>query len=653
MSDAKWKLMVDWQGDGEFAGADDEVTSATLGLSLRHMRDLRSEYIDPARLDIQLANIDHKYSPPNTASPLFGALKPGRKVWLRAAFPCDEFGDMPGTSLADHAPGYGAAYLWMDANDDFHIAADGGAQTSGAHSGRRIATMDFSLADVSFGCDFTRGSDAARHGGLILRYTDADNFLYLRITGTDLQVRKVEQGVDTLLTLAAMQWNAGDKRFVQIELHGDSIRVFIDRQQMITVQSSFSTTATQHGLYCDGAADHLWQQFGGWVSLFHGDVESIDPQPGAGPRPGQCRIRAYDEMRRLESVTLYMYATSSFPQTSDEILGDILDYSGVDTASRRLDAGTALVPQLWSPPLWGAQAADEIRRLQDEEDGFIYVDGHGYWRMESRGHREAAPHSAARATLRARNDGADAYFSALEWSDGVNNIENKVFMRVRDATNHGNRTAWTLGETPHFDADETREFLAESKDFDVVGGQLSPQANTDYTANTLADGTGTDITAQLTVTYPATSLYSGKGTLIRVRFGNTAGYLTRLGMRTVNALTFNAPVLVTAEHVNSQLTYGQRIRSIDARWTREVQPAQATVARRLDRKSLPRTALSVTLPSGSDANLLLMLQAGLSDRLAVHYEDMGVDGDFFVEGYTLEVGQSGKQVERTLLLQQA
>ena len=653
MSDAKWKLMVDWQGDGEFAGADDDITPAALGLSLRHMRDLRSEYIDPARLDIRLANFDHKYSPPNTASPLFGALKPGRKVWLRAAFPCDDFGDIAGTSLADHAPEYGAAYRWTDASHDFRIAADGGAQTNGARSGRRIATMDFGLADVSFGCDFTRGNNATQHGGLTLRYADADNFLYVRVMPNAVQVRRVEQGSDALVGESALQWNAGERRFIQVLLHGDSIRVFVDEKQVIAARSGFNRNATRHGLYSDGAANHLWQQFGGWASLFYGDVESIDPQPGAGPGAGQCRIRAYDEMRRLESVTLYMYATSSFPQTSNEILKDILNYAGVDAGIRRLDAGTELVPQLWSPPLWGVQAADEIRRLQDEEDGFIYVDEHGLWRMESRVHREAAPHSAARATLRARNDGTDAYFSALEWSDGVGNIENKVFMRVRDATNHGHRTAWTLGETPHFDAGETREFLAESKDFDVVGGQLSPQASTDYAANTQPDGTGTDITAQLAVTYPATRLYNGKGTLIRVRFGGTAGYLTRLGMRTVNALTFNAPVLVTAEAANSQLTYGQRIRSIDARWTREVQSAQATVARRLARKSSPPTALSVTLPNGSDANLLLMLQVRLSDRLAVHYEDMGVDGDFFIEGYTLEVGQSGKQLERTLLLQQA
>ena len=647
MSDAKWKVMVDWSGDGRFAEAGDDVTADTLGLSLRHRRDLKTEYMDAARLDIRLANSDHRYSPPNAASPLFGSLKPGRKVWLRAAFPCDEFSDRHGTLLADHAPEYGSAYRWTTPNQDFRIAADGGAQTNGSHTGRRVATMDFGLADVSFGCELTRGSDTTRHAGLTLRYTDADNFLYLRTTGSALQLRKVERGADTLIAQSALQWSAGIRRFIQVELHGDHIRVLVDRQQVIAARSAFNTAATRHGLYCDGAADHLWQQFGGWVSLFYGDLHSIDPQPNHQ----ECGIRAYDEMRRLEDVTLYMYATASLPQTSDEMLSDMLRYAGASAEHRLLDTGIELVPRLWSPSLWGVRAADEIQSLQDEEDGFIYVDGHGFWRLENRGHRDGGPHGTARAVLRSRGDGADAYFSALEWSDGVDNIENKLFMRIRDATNHGHRTAWTLGETPHFDAGETREFLAESKDFDVVGGQLTPQANTDYTANTEADGDGADITAQLSVTYPATRLYNGKGTLIRVRFGSTAGYLTRLAMRTANALTYNAPLLLTAESTRSQGDYGQRVRSIDARWTREVQRAQATLDRRLARRSSPRATLRVTLPNGSDANTLAMLQLRLSDRVALRYEDMGVDGAFFIEGHSLEVTRDGKRMERTLLLQ--
>ena len=648
MSEAKWKLLVDWQGDGKFAGADNDITDAALQLSLRHMRDLKTEYMDAAQLNIRLANSHHKYSPPNTASPLFGSLKPGRKVWLRAAFPCDEFSDSQGTLLADHAPEYGSAYRWTTPNRDFRIAANGGAQTSGSHSGKRIATMDFGLADVSFGCDITRGSDTDRHGGLTLRYKDVNNFLYLRATDSALQLRKVERDTDTLIAQSALQWSAGVRRFIQVELHGDIIRVFADSQQVIAARSAFNAAATRHGMYCDGAADHLWQQFGGWVSLFYGDLHSIDPYPNHQ----ECGIRAYDEMRRLEDVTLYMHSTSSFPQSSDEILSDMLRYSGVSAEHRMLDPSIELVPHLWSPSLWGVQAADEIQSLQDEEDGFIYVDGHGFWRLENRSHRDFCPHDTAKAVLRSSSGSANAHFSTLEWIDGVDNVENKLFLRIRDATNHGHRTAWTLGETPYFNAGETRAFLAECKDFDVVGGQLTPQANTDYTANTEADGAGTDITAQLSVTYPATRLYNGKGTLIRVQFGRTAGYLTRLATRTPSALTYNAPLLLTAESARSQSDYGLRVRSIDARWTREVQHAQATLDRRLARRSSPRTTLRVTLPNGSDANTLLMLQLRLSDRVALRYEDMGVNGDFFIEGHSLEAAQGGKRFERTLLLQQ-
>ena len=555
------------------------------------------------------------------------------------------------TILDDHAPDYGESYAWTTPDSDFRIARGGGAQTNGTRAGKRIATMDFGLADVSLGCGFTRGRNAIRHGGLTLRYTDADNFLYIRVNRGAVQLRKVENGSDTRLARVALSWDAMDTRFIQAELHSDSIRVFVDRRQVIAANSDLNASATRHGLYCDGAADHTWRQFGGWASLFYGDLHSIEPQPNTK----QCHIRAYDEMRRLENATLYMYATSSFPQTSDDILGDILDYAGVESAERLLDTGTTLVPELWSPALWDVQAVDEIRRLQDEEDGFVYVDGRGFWRLESRNHRDYAPHTNARATLRSasHSDGrASAYFSSLQWSDGVDNIENKLFMRIRNATNYGHRTTWALSETPRFDAGETREFLAESKDFDVVGGQLQPKKNTDYTANTQADGGGADITDELTVTYPATRLYNGKGTLIRVKFGGTTGYLTRLGMRTVNALVFGAPVLVSAESASSEASYGQRIHSIDARWTRPAHRAQATLDARLARRSRPRAAIRVTLPNGSDLNSLLALQLQLSDRIRLLYEGMGVDGEFFIEGHTLELRQGGKRTERALLLRQ-
>ena len=224
-------------------------------------------------------------------------------------------------------------------------------------------------------------------------------------------------------------------------------------------------------------------------------------------------------------------------------------------------------------------------------------------------------------------------------------------MRIRDATNQGAQTGWTLSDKPQFNANETKDFLAESKDYDIVGGQVAPVENTDYDANTNQDGSGTDISSELTVTHPNTADFNGKGTLIRVKFGATAGYLTLLKLRTLNAFTYDDPLLLLAEDSTSKDTYGERIKTIDALWTREVGVALATVQSRRDRKKDPKTVLKIVVPNGSKANMILSLQRGFSDRVTVSYADMGINEDFFIEGHRLNVNEGWTLVTRELLLQ--
>ena len=179
-----------------------------------------------------------------------------------------------------------------------------------------------------------------------------------------------------------------------------------------------------------------------------------------------------------------------------------------------------------------------------------------------------------------------------------------------------------------------------------MAGQLTPVENTDYDANTQQDGSGTDISSELTVTHPNTVDYNGKGTLVRVKFGATAGYLTLLKLRTLNAFIFDDPVLVLAEDNTSKTTYGQRIKSIEARWTREVGVAQATVDSRLARKKDPKTVLNIVVSNGSKANMMLILQRAFSDRVTVNYSTMGINGDFYVEGHRLIVSQGWTMVTK-------
>ena len=650
MAQAKWRVHVDWNNDGDFSDSNEDVTSDVLGLTLDHYRDMATGHAEAARLELELKNDDHKYSRPNGSSPLSVDLKPGRMAWVRAAYPVDEFTDSAGTQLAAHTPDYDSGFAWSEDLQGFDIAPGGtSAETDGVQSsGDCVATMDFGQADVSFGCDFTRGTDGSDHGGLCFRYSDTTNYLYVRVTGTAIEVRKVDAGSDSQVATASHTWSSGATKFLQVVLHGSSIRVFVNDSGSVDTTSLFNNTATKHGLFCDDEADHSWDSFGGWVSLFHGPIDSLHPRPGLGEQ--YCYVRALDDMERLTSVRLYMYATSALPQGSDDILGDILDYANVGANPRLLDSGTTLVPNTFSPAIWGVLATDEIHRLQDEEDGFIYVDGHGYWRLENRTHRTSAPHTTSQATIKDTDDGTNSYFSELVWDDGVDNVENMVYMRVRGYTNNGSQTAWTLSEKPQFASSETKEFLAESVNHDTVGGQVTPVENTDYDANTQQDGGGTDISSELTVTHANTTDYNGKGTLIRVAFGATAGYLTLLQLRTLNAIDFDDPVLLLQEDSTSKTAYGERARTIEARWTREVDVALATVASRLARKKDPKTVINVKVPNGSKANLMLMLQRGLSDRVTVSYSDMGISEDFFVEGRTITVSQGWTAVAGELLL---
>ena len=137
--------------------------------------------MESARLDLELRNDTHRYSPPNAASPLYGNLAPGRRVWVRAAYPFDSLSGTPGARLADRVPDLGAEFSWTEHGDAFEIAPSGaGVRTAGARTGQRTATIDLGSPDVSFGCWFTRNGSSS-HGGLCLRRS-ADGYLYIRVT---------------------------------------------------------------------------------------------------------------------------------------------------------------------------------------------------------------------------------------------------------------------------------------------------------------------------------------------------------------------------------------------------------------------------------------------------------------------------------------
>jgi hypothetical protein len=80
-----WKIFIDWQRNGNFTEAIDDVTSYVksaewfLGMTLPYQDDAND-----STLRLVLDNSDKRFSPENSASPLAGKVAPLRPVRVQS-----------------------------------------------------------------------------------------------------------------------------------------------------------------------------------------------------------------------------------------------------------------------------------------------------------------------------------------------------------------------------------------------------------------------------------------------------------------------------------------------------------------------------------------------------------------------------------------
>ena len=298
--------------------------------------------------------------------------------------------------------------------------------------------------------------------------------------------------------------------------------------------------------------------------------------------------------------------------------------------------------------LWRLSARRALDRLQDEEDGLIYMDGRGRLRLEASGHRDQGSHLSSRAVFRTRA-GDGPYLSDLVWSGDGSRVENRTTFRFRSLADQGAQEVWRLRDIPAIPPGESRDFLAESSSYDAVDAIRVPAATTDYTANAEADGSGADLTGDLTVTLPSQPDFQGRGTLVRVANGSRTdtAYVTLLKLRAGRAYREAEPTIYEASDADSRRQHGERSRQVDCLFIDNYAAAREAAQARLTRRKDPRPWLSLTIPNGNGPNLSQVVHRVLSDRITVVYGEMGIDRDFFIEGMTLDaVAATGEVTAR-------
>jgi hypothetical protein len=216
---------------------------------------------------------------------------------------------------------------------------------------------------------------------------------------------------------------------------------------------------------------------------------------------------------------------------------------------RKFDIGLQNIPVAW----WaGNTALYEIKTACEAEGARFYADEYGDLHFENRQHYNLNPEhkSSVWGFLFDR-------MTDLEYPKKETDLINKVVVRLKPRrVVDSAEEVWRYGFTPSIAASATKEIWASLIDPcpTTEAGIIEPVASTDYTANTQADGGGTDKTAEVDI-----SITRFANAVKLELTNNDAGtvYITLLKLRGTPAKESDQ-VIITEEDATSIAQYGER-----------------------------------------------------------------------------------------------
>jgi hypothetical protein len=355
--------------------------------------------------------------------------------------------------------------------------------------------------------------------------------------------------------------------------------------------------------------------------LFYGFIEEIVPHPHETEQ--DCIITAVDG---LDFLSRHDMATALYKnQLTGTIHEYILDDAGWSSDMRLIDAGQDTVPYWYGHDIKARFAQGEI---DDSELGFSFVDGAGHFRFEDRWHRSNAEHQTSQGTF-------SNTMANITYSLNPRNVYNIVKVSTTPWELQAEAELWRLEETPSIAVGDTQVWWGDSQYF--VDAWVTPVATTDYTANSLATGLGTDMTTDIAIT---TTKFAKTIKLSIINNGTVPAFITLLKAR---GTWYDDQTKVTrkAEDTTSQTAYQKRTFELDAKYTEDADHAQEYATYFLGKFKEPRAELSMGIMNQDSATLTQILSREISDRITVVNTKLGINADYFIDYMEHDISMSG------------
>ena len=662
MARAYTRVRMDIDRDGQFITSVNDIDLSSDVIDCHITRGVEvDKWRHPASIcELKLKNSDHKYSPYSGSGIFAGYTSPGFPLFVELCYPADFFTNTA-TDFTGRTAEYDPNFAWTGDVTQFEIVS--GAARARAAGDYKIV-LDFGESDgwlhVNMSNSFTIGVSE----GLVFRYSDASNYWLIRNGGGAFPVvTKVVAGVPTdVLTLTDMTTMGGE---MYVLLCGNYIHVF----KIVggwpsaggptlygSVSDSFNATATKHGIggYVTTTTAR-YNEFGGFAPQFYGLMDTIIPHPE--PADKTAYLRAFDAFENLAKADIYWAnaggATQRVDQLVDSIATDVLAIAALTSPLERaaiLDTdGRTVIADTNTVKAFTGKVLENLYKLQDDEGGgLVYVHELGGLCFESVQHRRKHPHVTPLKTWYwNRNAGTedDIFVDAKlwEWDGGFDRIENMAHVSYYKISRSATGTElWRLQllDRPPITAGQTLYFVAVG-DGDGITTPVTPVANTDYTLNTAADGSGLDLTPYAVVAISSSPVMLGNHRRISVTNNSGVhGYITFLQLR-AERVTNSVKLMGRAENSESQGRYGVRLTEHQSVSIDNYEAAVGAAKDRIAVRSEARERVTFRMTNATKANMMQIAHRRVSDHVRLIFTPFGMDKGFFIEKKDIEISQGG------------
>ena len=461
-----------------------------------------------------------------------------------------------------------------------------------------------------------------------------------------------DTGEDITARTMKVEWKRGNDYASQLVGKAVAGRLTATLNNESADYSTFNTSSPLTGNLVPGRKVKLTGNDGSTTrTLWTGFLDSIEPLPSVNGA-NRSILKAIGPLGFLNKfdVSTAMFAS----KYAGTLIGEVLDVAGWPADDRDLDTGIVEFPRFWCERTKTLKA---LRLIEETETGLLEEDASGKIVYRDRHARSKDTKSTNSQATYSDASGAALSYSHIKQIDPLKFIFNELratiplhsgswilgsaSLGIQTELAGDDEVLWTHPETgsrsPVIAAGTTRTFTAtfpntgSSSTSTAVDFWQNLTATTDYLANDSADGTGTNRTANITVTLTKRA----QSMEIALANGHSGSvYITKLQAQGFK-VTAKDNVEVSATDSTSQTTYGKRTYPHPGKFVPDSEEAQNWADFHLAAWKDPVPLLQVTMVGNrSTATLTDIMSREISDLVTVTANNdagLGLSEGFFIE----------------------